>query len=123
MAIQNPNPEDLLDEHRHEIDTIDGEFYISIGVLASLLSRRNVVVDQISTIKKEHGLPARMPERYKEMRSRLGPMAVELGLKPELLLDVVDVVHEHSIDRQTDNASAPVAAASPVPYIGHGHRD
>lgn len=63
---------------RQQIDVVDNE-------LLALLGRRQGLVRQVITVKKEQGLPARIPDRVSEIIARLEQAAPEKGASPELV--------------------------------------
>jgi chorismate mutase/prephenate dehydratase len=75
-ARHRPAPaQRTLSEYRQQIDTIDDK-------LLALMNERAAVAEKVAVIKKQHGLPVRIPQREEEVIKRLqglnpGPLPAE----------------------------------------------
>lgn len=84
-----------LEQLRTEIDKLDGE-------LLNLLARRMEVVDEIGEYKKEHNMTILQLKRWQHIiddRLAIGSFS---GLDKKFLIQLLELVHEASIQRQTD---------------------
>jgi isochorismate pyruvate lyase len=66
-----------LGDLRQAIDGVDQE-------LVSLLAKRLALVNQVVDIKKQHGLPAAIPERIEEVVTRTRAEAQRQGFLPDV---------------------------------------
>lgn len=78
---------------RHQLDKIDDQ-------ILELLKMRSMVVDEIGIIKAEIGMAVHQPQRYLEMTNRLTKKAKTLGLNPELVRIIWNILHEGSVEQQ-----------------------
>ena len=87
--------ENKLEELRSEIDKLDEE-------LIDILARRMDIAEEIGKYKKENNITILQLKRWSQViRDRL--LAGEkLGLSREFLLNLLEDVHEESIQRQTE---------------------
>lgn len=81
---------------RAELDELDAQWL-------ALLARRFAITAEVGQLKKQHGLPARDPEREAQQRARFAALASEHGIDPEfaqnllqLLLDEVVARHQRA---------------------------
>ncbi len=89
-----------LSDLRREIDELD-------GTLLELLAKRMKISRDIGLFKKEHDMPILQAARYDEIMSRRGTQAEELGLEPEFVMEILQTIHEASVELQIKlNASA-----------------
>jgi chorismate mutase len=87
--------ESKLEELRSEIDKIDAE-------LLHILSRRMDVVDEIGKYKKENNITILQLKRWSNiLRDRLRT-GVNLGLNKDFIQNLLEIVHNESIRRQTE---------------------
>jgi chorismate mutase len=91
--MKNESSEQQLATVRRHIDAVDEEILM-------LLHEREALVGQVAQIKAQYGLEPLQPARYKELLQNLHAKAKELGLKPELVDDIWNAVHEHSVATQ-----------------------
>ena len=68
---------EFLADARREIDALDEE-------LVALLARRLRIVEGVIAIKREHGIPALLPERVEEVVSYVTAQARDVGAPPDL---------------------------------------
>ena len=71
-----------LSRLRQEIDTLDAQ-------LVELLARRLEVVNEVGKVKSQHGLPIYAPDREADMFARRRQDAMERGVPPDLIEDVL----------------------------------
>ena len=79
---------------RGEIDDIDSE-------LLQLLARRMEVSAQIGEYKKHHNVTVVQMDRWKKILDDHVATGLDLGLSPELIIEVFEAVHQASIERQS----------------------
>lgn len=84
-----------LEQMRTEIDKIDVE-------LIDLLSRRMQVVDEIGAYKKENNITILQLKRWQHIIEDRLSIGANLGLNRKFLLQLLELVHEASIQRQTE---------------------
>ena len=82
-----------LDELRGRIDDIDSD-------ILRLLAERGAVVRAVAEVKRELGLTALQQDRFNQLKARLHEQGPVLGVSPELVDDVWEVIHKHSIGQQ-----------------------
>ncbi len=87
--------ENILEGLRTEIDKLDGE-------LIDLLAKRMRVVDEIGLYKKENNITILQLKRWKHIIEDRLAIGENLGLNRKFLLQLLELVHEASIQRQTD---------------------
>lgn len=87
--------EHKLEELRTEIDKLDGE-------LIDLLARRMEVVDEIGAYKKRNNITILQLKRWQHIIEDRLAIGTNLGLNKKFLLQLLELVHEASIQRQTD---------------------
>ncbi|MBK9291564.1 MAG: bifunctional 3-deoxy-7-phosphoheptulonate synthase/chorismate mutase type II [Bacteroidetes bacterium] len=83
----------LLETLRTEIDKIDGE-------LLQLLARRMEVVDEIGRYKLENNITILQLKRWKHIIDDRLSIGTHLGLDQKFLLQLLELVHDASIQRQ-----------------------
>ena len=87
--------ETKLEKLRSEIDKLDEE-------LIDILARRMMIVDEIGLYKKQNNITILQLKRWSEIiRDRVNA-GVNLGLSRNFLLKLLEILHEESIQRQTD---------------------
>ena len=85
-----------LAELRGEIDDIDSE-------LLQLLARRMEVSAQIGEYKKRHNVTVVQMDRWKKILADHVATGDDLGLSPQLIIEVFEAIHQASIERQSHN--------------------
>ena len=84
-----------LEELRFEIDKIDAE-------LIQLLSKRMNIIEQIGEYKKENNITILQIKRWNNIIHESIEMGCKLGLDKEFLLSILRLIHEESIQKQTE---------------------
>ncbi|HNW97495.1 MAG TPA: chorismate mutase [Bacteroidales bacterium] len=84
-----------LIELRSEIDNIDVE-------LIHLISKRMKIIEDIGKFKKENNITILQIRRWNDVVRESIELGEELGLNREFLLKLLRVIHEESIQKQTD---------------------
>lgn len=87
-------PPELVEE-RAEIDRIDR------GIV-DLLALRAERVDCVVTIKQAYGLEAHQPNRFAEMIADLQAYGASVGISPELINGIWEVIHKDSMASQRE---------------------
>jgi chorismate mutase len=87
--------ENILEGLRTEIDKLDGE-------LIDLLAKRMRVVEEIGQYKKENNITILQLKRWQHIIEDRLAIGENLGLRRKFLLQLLELVHEASIQRQTD---------------------
>ena len=82
-----------LDFLRGLMDGIDAE-------IIDLLARRMELTERIGDVKKLIGMTAYQPERWREIVDTRGGRAKSLGMDAELIIDLYEKIHHHSVKRQ-----------------------
>ncbi len=82
-----------LSDLRREIDEVD-------GTLIELLAKRMKLSHQVGLFKKEHDMPILQATRYDEILEKRGKQAEQLGLEKEFVLEVLQTIHEASVELQ-----------------------
>ncbi len=77
----------VLEPFRREIDAIDDR-------IVELLARRRAIVGEVALVKLQHGIPARLPDRITQVRERNAGHAESLGLDPDLVRRLYDLLIE-----------------------------
>lgn len=88
-----PFSDATLSSLRSEMDGLDEE-------IISLLAQRMAMSERIGDHKATVDLEILQPERWQEILSTRSTLARQLGLSPEFILDLLDLIHEESIHRQ-----------------------
>ncbi len=78
---------------RCHIDMIDDE-------LMSLIQKRMEVAREIGEFKKAHQMKVVQPERYESLISHRVAEATSLGLSPEFVRNLMEIIHEESVRQQ-----------------------
>lgn len=120
MNLMDPGAESAIAGVRERIDAVDDRIFESSVNIIELLSERNGLVDEVKVIKEQQGLPPLRPERFAEMRARLGAKAVAAGVSPSLVESIWTSIHENSVARQERDDTQQKATP---PFVGHGHTD
>ncbi len=82
-----------LSELRRKIDELDVS-------LLELLSKRMELSHSIGLFKKEHDMPILQANRYDEILEKRGAQALSLGLDIEFVKDILQTIHEASVELQ-----------------------
>lgn len=83
-----------LEQLRTEIDKLDGE-------LIQLLAKRMEIIGEIGEYKKDNNITILQLKRWKHIIDDRLSIGTEMGLDPKFLLAVLELVHEASIQKQT----------------------
>ncbi len=86
------SPAPTLAELRDRIDTLD-------AILVHVLAERFRLTDRVGRFKAAEALPALDPEREAAQMERLGTLAAEAGLDPQIGRDILGLI----VDRVKDN--------------------
>lgn len=93
--VGNAEFQNRLEELRSEIDKIDQQ-------LIDIIAQRMTIVEQIGNYKKANKITILQLKRWNQIfRERL-ESGQELGLSREFIMKLLEVVHEESIQRQTN---------------------
>ena len=84
-----------FEELRTEIDKLDGE-------LLQILANRLKIIDEIGQFKKENHITILQMKRWVGILEDRMAQGTHLGLKKEFLQDLLALIHEESIQRQSD---------------------
>ncbi len=95
---KNVSTQDLSDLRR-EIDEVD-------NTLIELLAKRMKLSHTVGIYKKEHDMPILQATRYDEILEKRGSQAQQLGLDPEYVKEVLQIIHEASVELQIKLNSA-----------------
>lgn len=90
----SPAFEMKLESLRTEIDKLDGE-------LLQLLAKRMELVDEIGHYKKENNITILQLKRWQHIIEDRIAIGTNLGLDKKFLIQLLELVHECSIQRQT----------------------
>lgn len=77
------NPQMLLAPYRAQIDALDVE-------ILGLLAKRLQIVHDVSVIKKQHGIPAVLPDRVQAVIEGARARAKALNVDPDLAADLYE---------------------------------
>ncbi len=83
----------VLEKLRTEIDKLDGE-------LLHLLARRMEIIDEIGQHKKAHNLSILQLKRWQHIMDDRMAIGQHLGLDKAFLVELLELVHNTSIERQ-----------------------
>lgn len=86
--------ETKLEEYRSEIDKLDAE-------MIDILARRLDVIDAIGNYKKENNITILQLKRWSNILQERLENGKNLGVDPDFLIKVLELVHKESIIRQT----------------------
>ena len=86
---------DKLQELRNRIDELDEELIL-------LLKRRDSLIEQIGTYKKEHHITIFQLERWMEILRTRSVSAAEKGFPKDFIEKLCLLLHEESIRRQNE---------------------
>ncbi|HMM11058.1 MAG TPA: chorismate mutase [Bacteroidales bacterium] len=95
LRVPNGSPvfEYMLEKLRTEIDKIDGE-------LLQLLARRMDIVDEIGHYKLQNNITILQLKRWQHIIDDRMSIGLHLGLDEKFLMQILELVHEASINRQ-----------------------
>lgn len=86
--------ESKLEEYRSEIDRLDAE-------MIDILARRLDVIDAIGHYKKQNNITILQLKRWTNILEERLENGKNLGVDPEFLIKILELVHKESIARQT----------------------
>ena len=86
--------ETKLEEYRSEIDKLDAE-------MIDILARRLDIIDSIGKYKKENNITILQLKRWSNILQERLENGKNLGMDPEFLIKILELVHKESIARQT----------------------
>lgn len=86
--------ETKLEEYRSEIDKLDAE-------MIDILARRLDIIDSIGRYKKENNITILQLKRWSNILQERLENGRNLGVDPEFLIKILELVHRESIIRQT----------------------
>ena len=92
---ENPEAQDALAEHRSAIDELDEEL---IGKLAARMG----VAKKIGEYKRDNNLTILQVKRWDSIINRRLAMAEAMGLSPEFMTKLLQLIHKESIRTQTE---------------------
>ncbi|MEK6757703.1 MAG: chorismate mutase [Nanoarchaeota archaeon] len=78
-----------LDEIREYLNNYDAE-------LIRILAKRQKLIPKVAKYKKENNLQRYQPEREKEIIESKRKLAINLGLDPDLVEDIIKKIIENS---------------------------
>ena len=84
-----------LDNLRLQIDEIDDE-------IIALINSRMQIADSIGAYKKRNNMSILQTKRWSEILDRCMSKATELGLSTEFIANMLETIHQESINRQHD---------------------
>ena len=84
---------ETLTELRRQIDGIDNQ-------LLDLLAERMRISREIGAYKKEQNMPVLQAQRYDEILQKRMSQAEVLGINPEFVKNVLQAIHEESVQQQ-----------------------
>jgi chorismate mutase len=87
--------EDTLKSLRKEIDQADDQ-------LLKALVRRMDAVQQVGVYKKENNIPPLDESRWREVLDDKIAKAQDLGLSPEFVEDLYQIIHKHALKLEED---------------------
>jgi len=87
-----------LDKVRSDISSVDRDIVDS-------LAKRDKLIKRVAVIKQVHDLKPHQPDRFAQMMKDLREYGASVGAEPQLIDDVWDVIHRHSMALQKDLAS------------------
>lgn len=95
LVLRNQNCKDdsvidKLDELRNSIDEVDEE-------LIHVLKKRAQIIEEIGTYKKEHNITIFQLDRWQEILRTRAQLAQKLGLSPNHVEKICQLLHEESI--------------------------
>ncbi|GAB4398382.1 MAG: hypothetical protein OHK0053_16940 [Microscillaceae bacterium] len=88
------HPEGPLPRLRQQIDALDTE-------IIQLFAHRMQVAERIGRYKKAQKMPALQPQRWAEVKAHRLEKGIALGLSEDFVANLLDLLHEESLKRQT----------------------
>lgn len=80
---------------RKQIDELD-------DALIDLLAKRMRVCREIGQFKKEHGMTILQTSRYSEILDKRGAQGSLMGVSPECIKKIFELIHEESVNQQVN---------------------
>ncbi|MGM9804303.1 MAG: chorismate mutase [Muribaculaceae bacterium] len=80
---------------RQQIDQIDNE-------LLEILNKRMRISREIGQYKKEHSMPVVQAARYDTILNNRIKLAVEMGMSPDFMKEVLEAIHGESVRQQIE---------------------
>lgn len=87
--------DDTLKNLRKEIDQADNQ-------LLHALLRRMDAVQEVGVYKKEHNIPPLDESRWREVLNDKVAKAKDMGLSPEFVEDLYEIIHKHALKLEED---------------------
>ncbi len=91
---------DELEYLRQQMDSLDAE-------IIDLLARRMELTVRIGNVKKELGMTAYQPERWREIVETRGGRGEQAGLSKEFIIAIYEKIHHTSVKRQLEILQSP----------------
>lgn len=91
--LKRGSKEQQLSELRSEIDNVDSE-------LLHCLRKRMEISSQIGQFKKEHDIAVLQMSRWEQVLSSRLAQAEKIGLNPQMVKEIFDLIHKESIEKQ-----------------------
>lgn len=100
LTLRHSEPTDQYAYHgmenlREKIDVLD-------NILLSTLVNRMNLIEEIGRIKKQHHITIFQAKRWEKILSQAREEAIKNNLDPELVEKIFKLIHQASIDRQTE---------------------
>ncbi len=89
------NTTDALEFFRQEMDSIDAE-------IIDLLARRMELTERIGQVKKELGMTAYQPDRWRDIVQTRGGRGEQVGLDRDFIIALYEKIHHNSVKRQLE---------------------
>ena len=80
---------------RNQIDEVDNE-------LMDLLAKRMRICREIGVYKKEHNMTVLQASRYNEILEKRGAQGSLIGIDPECIAHIFELIHEESVRQQLE---------------------
>ena len=80
---------------RNQIDDVDNE-------LMDLLAKRMRICREIGVYKKEHNMTVLQANRYNEILEKRGAQGSLIGIDPECIAHIFELIHEESVRQQLE---------------------
>ena len=97
LVIRREHPaqsgNDELDYLRQQMDSLDAE-------IIDLIARRMEMTERVGIVKKELGMTAYQPERWRDIVATRGGQAAALNMDQQFIIDLYERIHHHSVKRQ-----------------------
>jgi chorismate mutase len=91
----NSSSSDELDYLRQQMDSLDAE-------VIDLLARRMELTERMGIVKKDLGLTAYQPDRWRDIVTTRGGRAEALNMDKEFIVALYEKIHHHSVKRQLE---------------------